>query len=97
MELPDVAGLLAPRPGGGDALEVGGQAVRVTDECDPLAFLCQSAGLLHREEGLAAPGATADLDAVDETDGIEDDGLMFGERVGHVLVGQGAGDDVALR
>jgi hypothetical protein len=34
---------------------------------------------------------------VDETDRIEDAGLMFGERVGGVLVGQGAGDDVALR
>src|SRR6478752_1394224 len=97
MELPDVAGLLAPRPGGGDALKVGGQAVRVTDECDALALPRESPGLLHRQEGLAAAGATADLDAVDETDGIEDDGLMFGERVGCVLVGQGAGDNVALR
>ena len=32
-----------------------------------------------------------------QTDGIEDDGLMFGERVGGILVGQGTGDDIALR
>ncbi len=71
--------------------------MRVADECDALPFLRESSGLLHRQEGLAAAGAAADLDAMDQTDGIKDDGLMFGERIGGILVGQGAGDDVALR
>ena len=69
----------------------------VADECDALTVLGESACLLHREEGLAAAGAAADLDAMNETDGVEDDGLMFGERVGGVVVRQGARDDVALR
>ena len=69
----------------------------VADECDALAFLCETACLLHREKGLAAASTTADLDAMDETDGVEDDGLMFGERVGGIFVGKGTGDDVALR
>jgi hypothetical protein len=61
------------------------------------ASLSKSAGLLHREEGLAAAGATADLYAMDETNGTEDDGLMLGKRVGDILVGEGAGDNIALR
>ena len=69
----------------------------VADESDALAVLGKSAGLLHREEGLAAASATADLDAMDQTGGIEYDGLVLGERVSGVLVGQGARDDVALR
>ena len=97
VELADVGGLLAARPGGGDALQVGRQAVRVADQGDALASLGEPAGLLHGQEGLAAAGAAADLDAVEQPDGVEDDGLVFGERVGGVLVGQSAGDDVALR
>ncbi len=34
MELTDVGGSLAPRPGGGDPLEEGRQTVGVADECD---------------------------------------------------------------
>ena len=69
----------------------------VADERNALALLRESAGLLHGEEGLSAASTTADLDTVDETDGIEDDGLMFGKRVGGILVGLGTGDDIALR
>ena len=69
----------------------------VADQRDALALRGESAGLLHGEEGLAAAGSAADLDAVEQADGVEDDGLVFGERVGGVLVGQGAGDDAALR
>ena len=69
----------------------------VADQRDALASLGEPAGLLHGEEGLAAARAAADLDAVEQTDGVEDDGLMFGQRVGGVLVGQRTGDDVALR
>ena len=69
----------------------------VADERDALAALGESAGLLHGQEGLAAAGTAADLDAVEQADGVEDDGLMLGERVGGVLVGQGARDDVSLR
>ena len=64
VELADVGGPLASGPGGADAFEVGGQAVGVADERDALALLRESAGLLHGEEGLAAAGAAADLDAV---------------------------------
>ena len=69
----------------------------VADECDALAFLREPAGLLHGQEGLAAARAPADLDAVEQSDGVEDDGLVLGQRVGGVLVGQRAGDDAALR
>ena len=69
----------------------------VADERDALALRGESAGLLHGQEGLAAARSPADLDAVQQLDGVEDDGLMFGERVGGVLVGQRAGDDAALR
>ena len=69
----------------------------VADEGDALAALGESAGLLHGQEGLAAAGAATDLDAMDQTDGIKDDGLMFGKHIGGILVGQGASDDVALR
>jgi hypothetical protein len=34
---------------------------------------------------------------MDQTGGVEDDGLVLGERIGGILVGQGARDDVALR
>ena len=69
----------------------------VADERDPLALPRQSARLLHGEKGLAAAGAAADFDAVEEADGVEDDGLMLGERVGGVLVGEGSRHDISLR
>ncbi len=97
MELADVGRSLAAGPGRADALEVGGEAVGVADECDALAFLRESAGLLHCKEGLAAASATTDLDAMDQTGGVEDDALVLGERVSGILVGKGARDDVALR
>ena len=53
--------------------------------------------LLHGEEGLAAARSPADLDTVEQLDGVEDDGLMFGQRVGGILIGERAGDDAALR
>jgi hypothetical protein len=53
--------------------------------------------LFDGHEGLAAARSPADLDAVEQSDGVEDDGLAFGEDVGGVLVLQGAGDDVPLR
>ena len=33
---------------------------------------------------------------MEQTDGVEDDGLMFGQRIGGILVGQRAGDDVCV-
>ena len=69
----------------------------VADECDALALGGEPTGLLDGEEGLAAACSPADLDAVEQLDGVEDDGLMFGQRVGGVLVGERAGDDAALR
>ncbi len=97
VELADVGGLLAARPGGGDALEIRGQAVGVADQRDALALARETAGLFHGEEGLAAAGPAAHLDAVEQTGGIEDDGLVLGESVGGILVGESSGDDVALR
>ncbi|BDX32235.1 hypothetical protein TUM20985_27820 [Mycobacterium antarcticum] len=69
----------------------------VADQGDPLALLRQPAGQLHGEEGLAAACAAADLDAIEQPDGVKDDTLMFGERVGGILIGLSADDDVALR
>ncbi len=97
VELADVGGLLAARPGGGDAFEVRGQAVGVADQRHALALARETAGLLHGEEGLAAAGSAAHLDAVEQSGGVEDDGLVLGESVGGVLVGESSGDDVALR
>ena len=68
----------------------------VADQRDALALRGEPTGLLHGEEGLAAARSPADLDAVEQADGVEDDGLVFGERVGGVLVGQRAGDDVCV-
>jgi hypothetical protein len=68
----------------------------VADERDALAFLRQPPRLLHGEEGLAAASATADFDAMDETGGVKNDGLVLGECIGGIVVGQSAGDDVAL-
>jgi hypothetical protein len=70
--------------------------VGVADEGDALALSGESAGLLHGEEGLAAAGPAADLDAVEQADGVEDDCLVFGKGVGGILVGEGSGDDVAF-
>jgi hypothetical protein len=67
VELADVGEMLAPRPGGADALEVGGEAVRLADERDALAFLRETAGLFHSEERLAAARAVTNLNAMDET------------------------------
>ena len=97
VELADIAGSLASTPTGGDALQVGGQTVRVTQQCHPLARIGQSTRLLDCHEGLAAAGATANLDAPKQLDRVEDDGLLVGEDIGGVLVVQGAGDDIALR
>jgi hypothetical protein len=97
VELADVGGLLATRPVGGDALQEGGQSVGVADERDALTLRGESTGLLHGKEGLAAASSPTNLDTVEQADGVEDDGLVFGERVGGVLVGQRAGDDAALR
>ena len=97
MELADIGGLLTARPGRGDAFEVGRQAVGVADQRHPLAPLSEAAGLLHRQEGLAAAGTAANLDSVEQPGGVEDDGLVLGERIGGVLVGQRTGDDIALR
>ena len=69
----------------------------VADERDALPLGGEPTGLLHREERLAAARSAADLDAVEQLDGVEDDGLVFGQRVGGVLIGQRASDDAALR
>ena len=69
----------------------------VAQQRHALSFFAQSAGLFDGHEGLAAARSPADLDTLEQTDGVEDDGLAFGEDVGGVLVLQGAGDDVALR
>ena len=57
----------------------------VADQRHPLALRGKPTGLFHGEEGLAAARSPADLDAVQQLDGVEDDGLMFGQRVGGVL------------
>ena len=69
----------------------------VAHQRHPLALGRKPTGLLHGEEGLAAARSSADLDAVQQLDGVEDDGLMFGQRVGAVLIGQRASHDAALR
>jgi len=66
VKLADVAGLLASVPVGGDALEVGGQAVGVADERDPLAFGGEPTGLLDGEECFAVARSPANLDAVEQ-------------------------------
>ena len=71
--------------------------MRVADQRHPLPPLSESAGLFHREEGLAAARAAAHLDARQQADGVEDDGLVFGQRIGGALVAERPGDDVALR
>ena len=97
VKLADVGRLLASVPVGGDALEVGSQAVRVADERDTLALGGEPTGLFDGEESLAAARSPADLDTVEQLDGVEDDGLVFGQCVGGVLVGQRASDDTTLR
>ena len=42
---------------------------------------------------LPAPPRTSTMD---ETGGVKDDGLVLGECIGGIVVGQSAGDDVAL-
>ena len=69
MELTDIGRTLPPRPRGGDALKVRSEAMRVADECDALPFLREPAGLLHRQERLAAARSAAHLDAVEQPDG----------------------------
>ena len=72
VELADVGRLMASGPVGGDALEIGGQAVGVADECDALALRGEPAGLLHGEKGLAAARSPADLHTVKELDGVQE-------------------------
>lgn len=71
--------------------------MQVTHESHPLTLLCEAAGLLDGQEGLASAGAAAYLHPVNEADGVKNDGLVSGEGVGGVLVGQRTGHDVALR
>lgn len=71
--------------------------MRVAQEGHALSLRRQSAGLFHRKKCLAAARSPADLDAVGQLDGAEDDGLVFGQRVGRVLICQGAGDNAVLR
>lgn len=69
----------------------------VAEQGHALALRGKPTGLFHSEKGLAAASASADLNAVQQSDGVEDDGLMFGQRVGGVLTGQRASDDASLR
>ena len=69
----------------------------VTNQRDALAVGGQPAGLFDGHEGLAATGAAADLNPVEQSGGAEDYGLMVGEDVGRILIFQRAGHDVALR
>ena len=69
----------------------------VAEQGHALALRGKPTGLFHREKGLAAARSPSDLDAVQQLDGVEDDGLMFGQRVGGVLTGQRASDDASLR
>ena len=69
----------------------------VADQRHPLPLGGQPAGLLDRQERLAASRSPADLDPFEQCDGVQDGGLTFGERVGGVVVRQGTRDDVALR
>jgi hypothetical protein len=85
VERPDVRRPLLARQRRDPSLEPGGETARVAGERDPLALAAEPAGLLDREPGLAAAGAAADLDAVEQADGVEYDGLVLGERVGGVI------------
>ena len=69
----------------------------VAQEGHALALRGKSTGLFDGEEGLAAAGSAAYLDAVQQLDGVEDDGLMFGQCVRGVITGQRASDDASLR
>jgi hypothetical protein len=66
---------------------------RVTDQSDALALRRYAAGLFHCQEGLAATCSAADLDALQQLDGVEDDSLVFSQRVCGVLVGECASDE----
>ena len=68
----------------------------VADERDPLASQREAPGLLHGEERLAAARAATDLDAIKQADGVENDGLMLGERIGRVFVGERPGDNACV-
>jgi hypothetical protein len=48
-------------------------------------------------KGLAPASSTTHLDAVEQAGGVEDHRLVLGKSVSGVLVGEGSGDDVALR
>ena len=80
-----------------DALDADAVAEPESDLPPGGAPLGEPAGLFHRKEGLAAAGAAAHLDAWEQSNGVEDDGLMFGQQVGGVVVAKRSGDDVALR
>jgi len=97
MKLTHVGGLLAARPGGRDPFQVGRQPVGVTDQGDALSAPGEAAGLFHGQERLTATGAAADLDTVEQPNGVENDGLMLGECVSGVLVGHRPGNDITLR
>ena len=97
VELPDVAGLLTTAPRGGNAFEVGSQAVGVAEQRDALSPVGQPAGLFDSHECLTAPSAAADLHTGEQLDRIENDGLTVGEDVGGVLVLQRPRYDITLR
>ncbi len=86
-------------PGGDLPLEEGRQADGVADDGHPLgrpvaAAAGQLLGLLQREDGLAAAGAAADLDAVEQPGHPQQRGLLLGQPVGLGGPLLGLGDDV---
>jgi hypothetical protein len=48
----------------------------------PVAGRGEPAGLLDRQERLTAAGTAAHLDAIQQANSVENDGLLFGQRVG---------------
>src|SRR5699024_2217985 len=89
LEGTDEGGALPVRPRRDLALEVGGQADGVAQQGDPLGLAAVAAGgeltrLGEGEDGLAAAGAAADLEATQQPGDAQDLALLLGEAVGAV-------------
>ncbi len=67
------------------------------EEGHALALRGKPTGLFHREKGLAAARSPRISTRFSSWMAVEDDGLMFGQRIGGVLTGQRASNDARLR
>src|SRR5215207_4723946 len=96
MKFADVCRTLPARPGGYRAAKILGESARVARKGDPLTGPGQTLGLLQSQPGLAAAGPAANLDPAQEGCGAEDDRLVVGELLDHLLALSGERDHVSL-